>query len=246
MPSRPRPTTGATRSCIANSDENFERELHHLNLIRAQRCDGLILTPTGDSEIYRSAGINSFSMPSVLIDRVLDAWPVDSVTLDNVSAAMQATKYIIDLGHRRIGTISGPAHVSTGADRLAGFLKALSAHGLSPDPSHMRSGDFREDVAYSATREVLAVKNRPTALYVANNQMLVGVMRAITEAGFTCPPTSRWSRRMISPGARRSARGSRRCVSRCARWGLKRCASLSTASCAGPTNRRSGSCCSPR
>jgi len=172
---------------IANSDENTERELHHLSLMRAQRCDGVILTPTGNAEIYRQAGVASLSTPTVLVDRALESWPVDSVTVDNVSAAMQATKYIIDLGHRRIGTISGPGHVSTGADRLAGFHKALAAHGLNVEAGHIRSGDCREDVAYSVTRELLAQKSRPTALYVANNMMLVGVMRAITEAGLICP-----------------------------------------------------------
>jgi LacI family transcriptional regulator len=172
---------------LCNSDENFERERHHLQLIRAQRCDGLILTPAGDAQDYRASGLASFPMPTVLIDRVLDCWPVDSVALDNVSAAMQATNYVLDLGHRRVGTISGPSHVSTGADRLAGFLKSLAARGITPDPNHIRSGDFREDVAYSAMREVLALPEPPTAIYVANNVMLIGVMRAIAEAGFNCP-----------------------------------------------------------
>jgi LacI family transcriptional regulator len=147
----------------------------------------LILTPTGEPQLYRAAGLASFPIPTVLIDRVLDSWPVDSVTLDNVSAGVQATNYILDLGHRRLGTISGPPHVSTGADRLAGFLKALVARGIQPEPSHIRSGDFREDVAYSATREVLALPDPPTALYVANNVMLTGVMRAVAEAGINCP-----------------------------------------------------------
>lgn len=172
---------------LCNSDENFERERHHLNLIRAQRCDGLVLAPTGDPESYREAGLNSFPIPTVLIDRMLECWPADSVTIDNESAAMQATNYVLDLGHRRIGTICGPAHVLTGAGRLAGFLRALSARGIKPDPRHVRSGDFREDVAYSAAREMLALPNPPTALYVANNLMLVGVMRAVSEAGINCP-----------------------------------------------------------
>ena len=172
---------------LCNSDENFERERHHLQLIRAQRCDGLILTPTGEPQVYRASGLISFPMPTVLIDRVLECWPVDSVGLDNVSAATQATNYVLDLGHRRVGTICGPSHVSTGAERLAGFHKALAARGVTPDPNHIRSGDYREDVAFSAMREVLALPNPPTAIYVANNVMLIGVMRAIAEAGFNCP-----------------------------------------------------------
>jgi LacI family transcriptional regulator len=172
---------------LCNSDENFERERHHLSLIRGQRCDGLVLAPTGDAEAYREAGLASFPVPTVLIDRVTDCWPADSVTIDNESAGVQATNYILDLGHRRIGTISGPPHVSTGAGRHIGFLRALSARGIKPQANHLRSGDFREDVAYSAAREMLALADPPSALYVANNLMLVGVMRAVAEAGFNCP-----------------------------------------------------------
>lgn len=172
---------------LCNSDENFEREREHLIQIRSQRCDGLILAPTGDEEVYQTSGLDSFPTPTVLVDRMLQSWPVDSVALDNVSAAAQATNYILDLGHRRVGTISGPAHVSTGAERLAGFLKCLAARGIAPDPKHIRHGDYREDVAYSVTREVLALSDPPTALYVANNTMLIGAMRAIAEAGFRCP-----------------------------------------------------------
>jgi LacI family transcriptional regulator len=172
---------------LCNSDENFERERQHLVQIRAQRCDGLILAPTGDEEVYQASGLDSFPMPTVLVDRMLKSWPVDSVALDNESAAAQATNYVLDLGHRRIGTISGPAHVSTGAERLAGFVKSLAARGITPDPKHIRHGDYREDVAYSVTREVLGLPNPPTALYVANNMMLIGAMRAIAEAGFKCP-----------------------------------------------------------
>jgi LacI family transcriptional regulator len=172
---------------LCNSDENFERERQHLVRIRALRCDGLILAPTGDEDVYQAAGLASYPMPTVLVDRMLHSWPVDSVALDNVSAAEQATNYLLDLGHRGIGTISGPAHVSTGAERLAGFMKSLAAHNVSPDPKHIRNGDYREDVAYSAAREMLALADPPTGLYVANNMMLVGTMRAIAEAGFTCP-----------------------------------------------------------
>jgi LacI family transcriptional regulator len=172
---------------LCNSDEKFERERNHLSLARTQRCDGMILAPTGDIEDYRAAGMRAFSAPTVLIDRVLDSWNVDSVTLDNVSAAMQATNYILDLGHRRIGTISGPPHVSTGGDRLAGFKKALAAQNVPLDSAHVRSGDFREDSAFAVTREMLSRPDRPTALYVANNLMLVGVMRAVAEAGLVCP-----------------------------------------------------------
>jgi len=172
---------------LCNSDEKFDREQQYLRRIRARRCDGLILAPTGDAEAYRSMDPASVPGPTVLIDRVIDSWSADSVTLDNVSAAFQATNYILDLGHRRVGAITGPRHVSTGADRHAGFMQALAARGHTPDPQHIRSGDYREDRAFSVAREILRQADRPTAFFVANNLMLIGVMRAISEAGLNCP-----------------------------------------------------------
>ncbi|HEY7689865.1 MAG TPA: LacI family DNA-binding transcriptional regulator [Dongiaceae bacterium] len=172
---------------LCNSDEKFEREQQHLRRIRARRCDGLILAPTGDPDSYRIGDPAFFAGPTVLIDRVIDDWPADSVSIDNMAAAIQATNYILDLGHRRIGAVTGPRHVSTGADRHAGFMQALASRGIAVNPQHIRSGDYREDRAYSVAREILRLPDRPTAFFVANNLMLIGVMRAISEAGLNCP-----------------------------------------------------------
>jgi LacI family transcriptional regulator len=172
---------------LGNSDETFEKERNCLRRIRAQRCDGLILAPTGEPEAYAMSDLGYLTIPIVMVDRVIESLAADSVTLDNFSAAFQATKYILDLGHRRIASIAGPSHVSTGGDRLAGFKRALTSHGIAPDPSYIRSGGYREDLAFSATRELLALPEPPTAIYVANNLMLIGVMRALNDAGLACP-----------------------------------------------------------
>ena len=66
-------------------------------------------------------------------------------------------------------------------------MQAMSARGLTPDPQHIRSGDYREDRAFSVAREILRQPERPTAFFVANNLMLIGLMRAIAEAGLNCP-----------------------------------------------------------
>ena len=76
------------------------------------------------------------------------------------------------------------AALSTGRGRYDGMLEAMAARGLTPDPRHVRSGEFREDVAYSAARGCSSASaNRPTALYVANGVMALGVMRAVIDLG---------------------------------------------------------------
>ena len=77
--------------------------------------------------------------------------------------------------------------MSTGKSRLEGMQAAMSAKGLTLDPRFVRSGEFREDVAYSAARSMFEQPDRPTALYVANGVMALGVLRAIADFGLKCP-----------------------------------------------------------
>ena len=171
---------------VFNSDEKPDNEKRIFARIRSLACDGVVLAPVGTSAPYDRRGEAS-SLPTVLFGRVVDDERSDTVTLDNVSASKQVGNYLLDLGHRRIGTITGPLHLTTGRGRLDGLLEAMAARGLSPQPGHIRSGEFREEVAYSVAREVLARPDRPSALYVANGMMALGVMRAMADLGLRCP-----------------------------------------------------------
>ena len=172
---------------VFNSDEKPENERRILSRIRTLSCDGVVLVPVGTSLRHEQRDFHSNAMPMVLFGRTIADAPCDSVRLDNVSAAWQVTDYLMDLGHRRIGTITGPLHISTGRGRLDGMVQAMATRGLAADPAHIRSGEFREDVAYSVARDLLDRGDRPTALYVANGVMALGVMRALTDLGLRCP-----------------------------------------------------------
>ena len=172
---------------VFNSDEKPEAEKRILARIRMLSCDGVVLVPVGDSSRGLKRDLDGRPLPMVLCGRTVENDRSDTVTIDNISAGRQATNYLLDLGHRRIGTITGPLHLSTGRGRLDGMLEAMRARGLSPEPQHVRSGEFREDAAYSVARDLLRQPAPPTALYVANGVMALGVMRAIADLGLRCP-----------------------------------------------------------
>lgn len=171
---------------VFNSDEKPDTEKRILARIRMLGCDGAVLVPVGASDQYLHHDLDE-GMPIVLLGRSVEDSGVDSVTIDNLSAGRQTTNYLLDLGHTRIGSITGPLQLSTGRGRYAGMLEALAARGITPQPGHVRSGEFREDAAYSAARDLLRQPDRPTALYVANGLMALGVMRAIADLGLRCP-----------------------------------------------------------
>jgi len=118
---------------LCNSDENFERERHHLQLIRAQRCDGLLLSPAGDSQAYRrrafivsDADRADRSRPRLLAGRF--GWArqrLGRYAGNELYSRPRTSPHWDDL--RAIACLDG-------ADRLAGFLKALGARGVHAQP----------------------------------------------------------------------------------------------------------------
>lgn len=172
---------------VFNSDEKPEAEKRIISRVRALSCDGLILVPVSGAVSALGRDADSRRIPTVLFGRTLEDDGLDAVTIDNFTASYRATNYLIDLGHKRIGAITGPRRLSTGLDRIEGMQSAMSANGLTFEPRFVRSGEFREEVAYSAARAMLEQPERPTALYVANGLMALGVMRAIADIGLKCP-----------------------------------------------------------
>ena len=109
--------------------------------------------------------------------------PIDNLFVDNVAAAAAATRYLIERGHRRIAMIAGIGGPQ--GNRVHGYLEALGKAGLTPQL--VSYGDFNEEGGCRATRDVLAVRPRPTAIFAANDLMALGAMKAIREEGLSIP-----------------------------------------------------------
>lgn len=171
---------------VFNSDEKLENERRIIARIRKLSCDGIVLVPV-DSARATARELDAIAIPTVLFGRGIEGTRIDTVTLDNHAAARHATNYLLDLGHRSIGSITGPLHLTTARGRLDGMLDAMKARGLAPVPAFVRSGEFREDAAYSLAREMLVRSDRPSALYIANGVMALGVMRALADLELRCP-----------------------------------------------------------
>jgi LacI family transcriptional regulator len=172
---------------LLETDHDETKEIASLNLLAAHRVDGVILAPTGHTDIYFQPPFSNFPKPIVTIDRVIPNAPFDAVSIDNQAAGFEVTNHILTLGHRRIAIIAGTRHLANTIERLAGFNRALAEHGLTVDPKHIVYADFREDRAYDLTLQLLSSADRPSALFVSNNQMLIGTMRALTALGLSCP-----------------------------------------------------------
>lgn len=174
----------AVMLCCTDEDPIMQEE--QISLLLDRMVDGLIIAPTGDDDNLRRL-VGGASVPVVLIDRLCHDLEADAVVLDNHHAVEAATSYLINLGHRSIGYISGSLDTSTGRDRLAGYRAALKAANIDYRDDLVRIGNFREKDAYKASMQLLTRPDRPSAIFSANNLMVIGVMKAIRDIGLRCP-----------------------------------------------------------
>jgi len=171
---------------ICNTAESLENEQLYLQLLSRKRVDGMLLAPTGKNDgIIRR--LIQRGMHIVFIDRKLEGADATAVLSQNEEGAYQATTYLLQQGHRRIGIILGLQDISTTTERLQGYRRALAEYGLECDPSLIAYGHSRVEGGLSACRSLLTQPNPPTALFVTNNLMTIGVMKAIREMGLRCP-----------------------------------------------------------
>ncbi|WP_374446514.1 LacI family DNA-binding transcriptional regulator [Stella sp.] len=172
---------------LCNSDEDPAKERTYLDLLRAQRADGVMLMPVGFGRDYGQQVRRMLDAPTVLVDRTIPDLPLDAVTVDGRTGTREAVGHLASLGHRRIAILSGPAGVSASDERVAGYRAALDEAGITFDPALVRDGAFRQDRARAATLELLRAPEPPTALFACNNLMAIGMMRAVAEIGLDCP-----------------------------------------------------------
>jgi LacI family transcriptional regulator len=171
---------------LGNTDDNQERERIYLSTLHAEGVAGIILV-TSDGRTPEFQRLLKAKVPLVVIDRVPAGLNVDAVTVANWEGAREAAAHLIDLGHRRIGLIGGPAHLSTASERQAGYEEALRAAGYASAPELIKYGDFRQTGGYRAMGELLAIPEPPTAVFIANNLMTLGALQAIHERGLSIP-----------------------------------------------------------
>jgi LacI family transcriptional regulator len=169
------------------SDDRAPREAELVRLMRAQQAAGTIVVPCGSESDCRKLEPNASAMPLVAVDNAPMGLPIDTVVLDNRRAAQLATAHILSFGHRRIGIITGPAHRFVARERVLGFEALLEKSGMAVPAEHVSAGEFRVDTGREAAVTLLSKTPRPTALFVANNQMLIGVMQAVAELGLSVP-----------------------------------------------------------
>jgi LacI family transcriptional regulator len=171
---------------LCNTDESGAREEEVLNDLIG-KVDGIILAPAMEKDeaplLARRAGV-----PVVFLDRETEESGLfDTVLVDNIGGSRLAAEHLLGLGHELIAVIHGPLSSTPGRERQEGFLGALEERGITLSEDLLHDGSFREDGGYQAMIRLLARRTPPTAVFIANNVMTMGAIRALREMSVAIP-----------------------------------------------------------
>jgi LacI family transcriptional regulator len=169
-------------SCSHSDPAEAQAVLHALH----GRVDGLIVMAPGDGRVSQPTRFPA-GVPLVELSSRSPARHNDSIRIDNRGGARAATEHLIELGHRRLAMICGPGENSDARERQLGFEEALADHGLPLDPQLLLPGDFRELSGFRAGTALGELRDRPTAVFAANDAMAVGCLSALRGSGLAIP-----------------------------------------------------------
>jgi DNA-binding LacI/PurR family transcriptional regulator len=173
---------------LASSNAEPEREIAAVEMLQSKRVDGVIVTSSRVGALYEEH-FDRLGVPVVLINSHSEqGGPYTfSVSVDNRHGGCLATRYLLQLGYRRVSYVTGPAHHSDDQERLAGYRQALAQADLAFDPRLVVQGNGRASGGERAWSQLLALGTPPQAVFCYNDLTAIGVMRAARKSGLAIP-----------------------------------------------------------
>jgi LacI family transcriptional regulator len=172
---------------LCNTDDEPRRQSVYLQVLAERRIDGLIVVSTGDDDSLVTQ-LHGLRIPTVLVDREIDDPACDLVETAHMQGGLLAVRHLLSLGHRRIACIGGPTGVMPSEQRIEGWRMALAEAGAPPTADALLwRGGFTSQGGYEAMHAILRTEQAPSAVFVCNDLMAIGALRAAHESGVRVP-----------------------------------------------------------
>lgn len=169
---------------IGHTGRTLDREMHLLNEAIAGRADGVIMVTSVNLQALSD---RLRQTPAVVALDVSSDTELPMVRVDHLAGACAATRYLLDLGHRRIAHIAGPRTSGMTLHRIEGYCQAMADGGVPIDAHSVVDGDFTMESGELAAMTLLTGAAAPTAIFAANDQMAIGAARAAARLGLRIP-----------------------------------------------------------
>lgn len=155
--------------------------------LEGSQVDGLVVVGSNLGDRKTLLEIINQGLPIAFIERYFSDAKINCVICDNKQGATTAVEYLLELGHRRIGCITGNLHRQTGIDRLDGYKNALQKYSIPVEEELIALGNYQHASGYEGMKQLLTLPDKPTAVFAANDMMAIGAILAIKEMGLLVP-----------------------------------------------------------
>lgn len=169
---------------LCNSERVEARERRFVRMLRAKQVDGVVITPHGAALPLLQPLLDAH-IPLVVLEHALAG--VHCIVIDELAGGRLATQHLLDLGHRRIGLIRRHPTSAMSWQRHDGYRQALAQAGIAYNPGLVvHCGPSHAD-GYAAMQALLALPEPPTGVFVHNDILAMGALRAMRDAGLAVP-----------------------------------------------------------
>ncbi|WP_375322649.1 HTH-type transcriptional repressor PurR [Aliivibrio logei] len=172
---------------MCNTEGDLDKQKHYLRMLSEKRVDGLLVMCSDLNEQLLALLEKNTELPMVIMDWGPDSPRTDKIIDNSEKGGYLATKHLIENGHEKIACITGQLDKLTCKERVRGFERALAESNLSANPDWILEGDFECASASKAVDKVLAMTERPTALFCFNDIMALAAISKIQQAGLKVP-----------------------------------------------------------
>jgi LacI family transcriptional regulator len=171
---------------LCTSGWSLRRELSAIDELLARRVDGMVCISL-EVRAEHIRPVLKRGTPVVWFERTVPGIDLDAVFVNNAKGAYDATRHLIELGHRRIGCITGLVNSQLSDERVVGYKRALGDAGIAFDQRLMRRGDYMPPSGKQGTESLLELSDPPTAIFAFNDMMAVGALQALNRLGRRIP-----------------------------------------------------------
>ncbi len=171
---------------LLDSEENEKNEQDCIEVLLARNVDGILLFPTSNKSKYVEDVVKA-GTPIVLVDRHYDTGVIPHVVSDNFQGGYDATKYLINNGHKHIFCIQGNIKSSANIERIKGYEKAIAVAGFSDTHKHISGDSFTIANGYTETKKIISSKTKITAIFTLSNLIAIGSIQALKEEKISIP-----------------------------------------------------------
>lgn len=171
---------------ICDSGDDEKKEAENVKFLLNKKVDGMIVIPVGNNPEFLKP-VKTAEIPVVLMDRIPKKAEFDCVKIDNRKTATDAVNFLIKYNHKKIAVICGSEEY-TGLERYKGYRDAMNQAGYRIPTSYQKKGVHSMEYGYASMKQLLKLKDRPTAVFMTNYELTLGAVMAVNESvELNCP-----------------------------------------------------------